>query len=263
MPADPAPPAWRIWRPRACERSSCCAPPGTVERRYVLALAPAGAGARRAPDRARPEGQGRLAASQASWPSFGCAVRGAAAAPPDLHAVRPERPRGLEDADRRGRSAPIEDLAPLDPARHLHLGPARSRHGALLANLPPPGRQGRRSRLRLGLLARAVLAIPEVTALTLIDIDRRAVEAARRNVDDPARPLPLGRRRARPPAWSGLDFVVMNPPFHDGGAEDQALGQAFIRRGAAEPAPGRRRCGWWPTGTCPTRRVLNAAVQPA
>jgi 16S rRNA (guanine1207-N2)-methyltransferase len=25
-----------------------------------------------------------------------------------------------------------------------------------------------------------------------------------------------------------LDFVVMNPPFHDGGAEDRALGQAFI-----------------------------------
>ena len=33
------------------------------------------------------------------------------------------------------------------------------------------------------------------------------------------------------PDLSGLDFVVMNPPFHDGGAEDKALGQAFIRRG--------------------------------
>ncbi|WP_163545134.1 methyltransferase, partial [Klebsiella pneumoniae] len=29
-----------------------------------------------------------------------------------------------------------------------------------------------------------------------------------------------------------LDFVVMNPPFHDGGAEDKALGQAFVRRAA-------------------------------
>ena len=29
-----------------------------------------------------------------------------------------------------------------------------------------------------------------------------------------------------------LDFVVANPPFHDGGAEDRALGQAFIDRAA-------------------------------
>jgi 16S rRNA (guanine1207-N2)-methyltransferase len=29
-----------------------------------------------------------------------------------------------------------------------------------------------------------------------------------------------------------LDFVVMNPPFHDGGAEDRALGIAFIEAAA-------------------------------
>ena len=29
-----------------------------------------------------------------------------------------------------------------------------------------------------------------------------------------------------------LDFVVMNPPFHDGGAEDRALGVAFIETAA-------------------------------
>ena len=29
-----------------------------------------------------------------------------------------------------------------------------------------------------------------------------------------------------------LDFVVMNPPFHDGGAEDRLLGQTFIRQAA-------------------------------
>jgi len=31
---------------------------------------------------------------------------------------------------------------------------------------------------------------------------------------------------------TGLDFVVMNPPFHDGGREDQALGGTFIREAA-------------------------------
>ena len=30
----------------------------------------------------------------------------------------------------------------------------------------------------------------------------------------------------------------MNPPFHDGGTEDQALGQAFIRRAAEALRPG-------------------------
>jgi 16S rRNA (guanine1207-N2)-methyltransferase len=30
-----------------------------------------------------------------------------------------------------------------------------------------------------------------------------------------------------------LDFVVMNPPFHDGGIEDRALGETFIVRAAA------------------------------
>ena len=30
-----------------------------------------------------------------------------------------------------------------------------------------------------------------------------------------------------------LDFGVITPPFHDGGGEDRALGQAFIQRAAA------------------------------
>ena len=33
-------------------------------------------------------------------------------------------------------------------------------------------------------------------------------------------------------AAGDLDFVVSNPPFHDGGAEDRRLGQAFIRKAA-------------------------------
>ena len=30
----------------------------------------------------------------------------------------------------------------------------------------------------------------------------------------------------------------MNPPFHDGGAEDQSLGQSFIRKAAETLRPG-------------------------
>ena len=40
----------------------------------------------------------------------------------------------------------------------------------------------------------------------------------------------------------GLDFVVMNPPFHDGGAEDKALGVAFIEAAARMLA--RRGACW-------------------
>jgi 16S rRNA (guanine1207-N2)-methyltransferase len=82
-----------------------------------------------------------------------------------------------------------------------------------------------------GALAHAVLAQEAVTELTLIDLDRRAVEAARRNLTDPrVRFLWADVRTLTDLA--DLDFVVANPPFHDGGAEDRALGQAFIDRAA-------------------------------
>jgi 16S rRNA (guanine1207-N2)-methyltransferase len=35
-----------------------------------------------------------------------------------------------------------------------------------------------------------------------------------------------------------LDFVVTNPPFHEGGAEDPSLGRAFIARAADVLRPG-------------------------
>ena len=82
-----------------------------------------------------------------------------------------------------------------------------------------------------GALGQAVLAQDAVTELTLIDLDRRAVEAARRNLTDPrARHLWADVRTLD--SLTDLDFVVANPPFHDGGAEDRALGQAFIDRAA-------------------------------
>ena len=82
-----------------------------------------------------------------------------------------------------------------------------------------------------GALGRVVLAQEAVSELTLIDLDRRAVEAARRNLTDPrARHLWADVRTLD--SLTDLDFVVANPPFHDGGAEDRALGQAFIDRAA-------------------------------
>jgi 16S rRNA (guanine1207-N2)-methyltransferase len=83
----------------------------------------------------------------------------------------------------------------------------------------------------VGYLAHGVLSAPKVTALHLIDIDRRAVECARRNAADPR--VTLAWADARSARLSDLDFVVMNPPFHDAGHEDKALGQAFIQAAGA------------------------------
>lgn len=84
----------------------------------------------------------------------------------------------------------------------------------------------------IGLLAGKVLESAAVTALALVDIDRRAIEAARANVTDPRASFHWADLRGTEPALADLDFVVMNPPFHDAGAEDRALGQVFIRRAA-------------------------------
>lgn len=83
-----------------------------------------------------------------------------------------------------------------------------------------------------GALATVVLRSTAVTALRLVDIDRRAIEAARKNVDDPRAAFELADARTVVTAGD-LDFVVMNPPFHDGGAEDRRLGQAFIRQASS------------------------------
>jgi 16S rRNA (guanine1207-N2)-methyltransferase len=58
------------------------------------------------------------------------------------------------------------------------------------------------------------------------------VAAAVRNVTDPRARIVWGDARETP-ALSGLDFVVMNPPFHDAGVESRALGVAFITRAHA------------------------------
>lgn len=72
---------------------------------------------------------------------------------------------------------------------------------------------------------------PEVTSLRMIDLDRRAVEAARRNVKDPRASFEWADVLTLAEA-ADLDFVVTNPPFHDGGEEDKRLGKAFIQKAA-------------------------------
>jgi len=100
----------------------------------------------------------------------------------------------------------------------------------LLAALPDLAGRGADLGCGVGVLAQRVLASAQVMALACVDVDRRAVECARRNLDDPRVELVWGDARGL--ALSDLDFVVMNPPFHDGGAEDKDLGVAFIKAAA-------------------------------
>ncbi|MCJ2013076.1 class I SAM-dependent methyltransferase [Methylobacterium sp. J-076] len=213
------------------------APAGTIERRYVLAhvlraLAP---GARLIALAPKDRGGARLAKELAA---FGCP----AADQPKRHhrictAIRPGALSGLDAAIDEGGPRHIDNLAlctqpgvfswdRLDPGTAL-----------LMGRLPALKGKGVDLGCGLGLLGRAVLGSTAVTEITLIDLDRRAIEMARRNVADPRARIVWGdlRKGGLP---TGLDFAVSNPPFHDGGGEDQALGKAFIQRAAEVLRPG-------------------------
>ena len=101
----------------------------------------------------------------------------------------------------------------------------------LMAMLPALAGEGVDLGCGVGQLAARVLASPKVTSLTCIDIDRRAIACAEHNLDDARARVIWGD--ARRSGLADLDFVVMNPPFHDGGAEDRALGVAFVQAAAA------------------------------
>ena len=208
------------------------APPGVLERRHTLALAlralkPGGRLDVMAP---KDKGGSRL---KKELQAFGLEIGESAKAHHRRCVVtRPDRIEGLDEA--------IEAGAPrLVPGLEAWSQPGvfawdRVDAGTLLLAqaLPPLKGAGADLGCGYGALATVVLRSPAVTSLRLIDLDRRAVEAARRNVDDPRASFDWADARTVEAAGD-LDFVVMNPPFHDGGAEDRRLGQAFIRQAAA------------------------------
>lgn len=210
------------------------APPGTVERRYALALTlkalrPGGVLTALAP---KDKGGSRL---RKELEAFGCKVEESAKAHHRICiCTPPAEPIGLDEAVAAGAVRLIKALGlwsqpgvfswnRIDPgsallARHL---PALSGRGADLG-------------CGLGYLSRAILSSCAVEALSLIDNDRRAIDATQRNIEDPRARLiwedvnTVGLEDG----LKDLDFVVMNPPFHDAGTEHRGLGQAFIRRAA-------------------------------
>ena len=211
------------------------APPGAVERRFGLAhalraLRPGGMLTALAPkDRGGARLRGELKA-------FGCTAEETAKRHHRICVVqRPVVVTGLDAALAAGALQQVAALGLWSQPGVFSWDRIDPGSALLLAHLPPLAGRGADLGAGLGVLARRVLESPNVTALMLVDIDRRAVAAARRNVEDPRAAFVWADVRAADPGVEAatLDFVVMNPPFHDAGAEDRALGQAFIRRAAA------------------------------
>lgn len=218
--------------PASLESVTVAAPPGTIERRYVLALAlralaPGGRLTALAP---KEKGGSRLGKE---LKAFGCEIHETGQRHQRIcQTRRPDAPAGLEAAIEAGRPRFSESLGLWTQPGVFSWDRPDPGSVLLIQALPPLAGRGADLGCGLGILSHAVLASPQVTELALVDLDRRAVDCARRNVQDPRAGFHWRDARTGP-ELAGLDFVVMNPPFHDAGAEDKALGQAFIRRAHA------------------------------
>lgn len=216
--------------PESAERVVVLAPPGAIERRHVLALAlralkPGGVFDVTAP---KDKGGSRLAKELAG---LGASFEEAAKAHHRrCTGVRPDRldldaaiAEGAPRLTELGWSQPgVFSWDRFDPGSRV-----------LAETLPALSGRGADLGCGIGVLSRYVLTSPAVAELTLVDLDRRAVECARRNVVDPRARFVQADLRAGDAGLKDLDFVVTNPPFHDAGHEDRTLGQGFVARAAA------------------------------
>jgi 16S rRNA (guanine1207-N2)-methyltransferase len=210
-------------------------PPGAIERRYTIALALRGLkpGAPLMALAPKDKGGSRLAQDLTV---LGCAFEESARR---HHRICVTQGPG----DAAAIAQAIADGAPrLDESMGLWTQPGvfswnRIDPGSalLIAHLPPLAGRGADLGCGLGVLSHAVLASAKVKQLLMIDLDRRAIECCKRNVADERAIIQWGDARRIPKTLqtNALDFVVMNPPFHEGGHENQALGQSFIQAAAA------------------------------
>ena len=217
--------------PDSLEEAVVLAPPGVVERRYALALAlralkPGAALVAMAP---KERGGSRL---KKELEAFGCAVEESAKRHHRIcHVERPAALTGVDQAIAEGAPRLVPSLGLWSQPGVFSWDRIDPGTASLIAALPPLSGAGADLGCGVGALGRAVLASAAVTRLHLVDIDRRAIDCARRNLDDPRVDLVWGDASAG--TLEGLDFVVMNPPFHDAGWETKALGQRFIQAAAS------------------------------
>ena len=144
----------------------------------------------------------------------------------------------------------LADWATLDARREVMDGAYLSRPGVfawdrvdpasalLIAHLPSTlAGRGADLGCGFGVLTRAVFEkAPKVTSMDLYEAEKRALDLAEDNL------LAWKGQKAMTGIWSDVtrgiegpyDFVVMNPPFHQGGKADRTdVGQGFIRAAAS------------------------------
>ncbi|MGZ3278998.1 MAG: class I SAM-dependent methyltransferase [Caulobacteraceae bacterium] len=219
-------PALEDLAPSSLDEATVLAPPGVIERRYVLALVLRALkpGAELVAMAPKERGGSRLGKE---LQALGCTVQESARRHHRIcHVQRPAALNGIDGAIAEGAPRIVQGLGLWSQPGVFSWDRIDPGTAALIAALPPLSGQGADLGCGVGVLAQAVLASPAVTRLHLIDVDRRAVDCARLNLDDPRAELAWGDATSAP--LEGLDFVVMNPPFHEAGWETKALGQRFI-----------------------------------
>jgi 16S rRNA (guanine1207-N2)-methyltransferase len=208
------------------------APPGTLERRYTIALAlralvPSGAFRVLAPNH---QGGTRL---RKELQAFGCTVEETSRRHHRIVVgARPADLAGVDEALADGSPRLIAELGVWSQPGVFSWDRIDPGTALLLDHLPGLSGRGADFGCGVGILARAVLASAKVAQMTLIDIDRRAVECARRNITDARAIFHWADVRERIVELAELDFVVMNAPFHDAGTEDRTLPLRFVKRAA-------------------------------
>ncbi|RZJ78539.1 MAG: class I SAM-dependent methyltransferase [Brevundimonas sp.] len=228
-PLIPGSAALEAIEPGAADAAMIYAPPGVLERRHTLALALRALkpGGRLTAMALKDKGGSRL---KKELEAFGCSVaEDAKAHHRRCVVIRGEGLTGLDDAVAAGAPRQMDGVWTqpgvfawdrIDPGSAL-----------LTQHMPELSGAGADLGGGLGLLAQAALRSPKVTAIRVVETDRRAVEAARRNLTDPRASVEWADVRDLPEAGD-LNFVIMNPPFHAAGAEDRRLGAAFIQKAA-------------------------------
>ena len=207
------------------------APPGVLERRYALALALRAlkVGGRLDVMALKDKGGSRL---KKELTGFGVEVGETAKA---HHrrciVIKPETLTGIDEAIAEGAPRIVPGLEAWSQPGVFAWDRIDAGSALLAQHMPALKGAGVDLGCGYGALATVALRSAAVTSLRLIDLDRRAVEAARKNVEDPRASVEWADVRTLT-SDAELNFVVSNPPFHDGGAEDRRLGQAFIRKAA-------------------------------
>lgn len=237
-PLIPGSADWAGLAPAHCAAIIVHAPASTVERHAVIAqaLRALAAGGTLIVLAANDKGGTRLADELAA---FGCSVEAHSKAHHRIvSTTRPAMLTGLDEALAGGEPRLLPELGLWSQPGLFNWDRIDPGSQVLLDHLPLLRGRGADLGCGFGVLARAVMAHGHCLQMTLIDSDQRALAMAKRNLPSLGVTALWADVRTSKALPTSLDFVVMNPPFHDGGVEDRALGITFIQKAAAMLRPG-------------------------